>query len=318
MPGQEKIPPLTVVHVASRNLSEDEIRDGLSKVMGDRNDRDPSNPATVEIRRRVDEITADDSHPYDKLQSIVRHLRSEFTFDRGHETQSDDPIHEFLQTRRGGDHLFATTAALMAREMGLQSRLVTGFYVRPGAFDLGAGHASVLPGDVHVWTEVKLGDDGWFEIEPSPGYRQPKYEPSLWLLGRQFATAYWPMLAGLVAVAAVGYLGRRVWIDWLLSLIWSLSRWLRPRRKFSLGMRIIEARAKLAGNRRPPGRPQRMWMEDLTRGDTAIRHAACQFCDSADALFFNAADGKIDDSATRLVRMLRTQTIFELSRKTEK
>ncbi|WP_372895641.1 transglutaminase family protein, partial [Stieleria sp.] len=181
MPGREKVPPLTVVHVASVGLTEDQIRatlrvDLTGDEKGDRKDL---------LHQYVSDWTKELEAPYDKLQTIVTHLRTEFVFDRGGQSAATS-LEEFLRSRRGGDHLFATSAALMAREIGLSSRLVTGFYVRPDSFDPMAGHASVLPQDVHVWAEVRLQDGRWFEIEPTPSYEQPQYQPSWRLLARRF------------------------------------------------------------------------------------------------------------------------------------
>ncbi len=308
MPGRERVPPLTVVHVASRALVEDELHDGLVSTPV------AKHKSSVDLSSLVAQVVAGHEQPYEQLRAIVEHLRSEFTLDRSHGTESGFPVREFVNERRGGDHLFATAAALMAREIGLRSRLVTGFYVRPDSFDVTAGHASVLPNDAHVWAEVQLRDGRWFEIEPTPGYREPVYRPSLWLMTRRFVSAYWLRLtAGLLAIWT-GYVTRRIWLDWLLTMAWGASGWLRPRERMRLAMKIIETRGRLAGQRRPSGRPQRDWIEDLTRGDAAIAPIARRFCDAADAMFFGLQDRQPDDSAGRLVRLLKIQTISQLAK----
>ena len=114
--------------------------------------------------------------------------------------------------------MFATVAALKAREIGFQSRIVTGFYVRPNSFDIAAGHANVMPKDVHVWTEIQLDDGRWFEIEPTPGYREPVYTPSTWLVAKRFATAYWMHGLVIVGVFILLFFTRLVWIEWLLAI----------------------------------------------------------------------------------------------------
>jgi hypothetical protein len=308
MPGRERVPPLTVVHVASQVLEEDDLQDGLVA------DFPKQSVAGVNLASLVRQVVNRDDHPYEQLRAIVAHLRSEFALDRDHATESALPVEAFIRGRRGGDHLFATTAALMARELGLRSRLVTGFYVRPDSFDITAGHASVLPADAHVWAEVQLEDGRWFEIEPSPGYLEPDYRPSLWLMTRRFVSTYWLRLAGVILAAWAGYLTRHIWIEWLLALAWGLSRCRRPRERVRLAMRIIETRARLAGQRRPRGRPQRDWIEDLTRADPAIAPTVRRFCDAADAMFFGLQDGQPDDSAGRLVRLLKIQTISRLAK----
>ncbi|MGB7329086.1 MAG: transglutaminase domain-containing protein [Rubripirellula sp.] len=253
MPGRDKVPPMTVVHLASLKVMEDEL------LM----------------------LSA-----YEQLQSIVHDLRNEFTLDRNATSTTDDPVAEFLRTGRGGDHLFATVAALRAREIGLQSRVVTGFYVRPDSYDIAAGHASVTADDVHVWTEIRLDDGRWFEIEPTPGYRKPVYAPSTWLVAKRFVAAHW--LHGLSIVGAFGllFVTRLIWIEWLLAAGWSLSWPLGRQRQLRLAMKIVETRAKLIGKQRPLGIPQRDWLESLVASDAILRDRVRKFCNDADKSIF--------------------------------
>ncbi|MEZ6089996.1 MAG: transglutaminase-like domain-containing protein [Pirellulaceae bacterium] len=301
MPGREKVPPLTVVHVASVVLMEDEIHEKLvvapakdfpengSLVREEEALRNVfegtlTSPTASAIQELVQSAIANHTNPVDQLNACVEELRTRFVFDREGESSATS-LDEFLRSRRGGDHLFATTAALMARQIGLSSRLVTGFYVRPDAFDLSAGHASVLPQDVHVWAEIRLNDGRWFEIEPTPGYMQPHYQPSWSLAARRFAVATWPLMSVGMLTLLVAWFTRRLWIDCLLTAVWSLGRWLRPRRRIRLAIGIIEARARLAGHRRPTGKSQRAWLEQLTRTNAKIATAARNFSDAAMSCF---------------------------------
>ncbi|MEM8913811.1 MAG: transglutaminase-like domain-containing protein [Planctomycetota bacterium] len=332
MPGREKIPPLSVVHAASVNLSEDEIRESL-RVNKTRH-KEPRSPADSVTRQLPEQASATiesiiraatdrHSHPYDQLTACVEFLRQHGTFDRSSGERSVTPgdgesvsaLAQFIASRRGGDHLFATTAALMARGLGLSSRLVTGFYVRPDSFDVADGHARVLPSDVHVWTEVRLRDGRWFEIEPTPGYKPPDYRPSWRLRARRFAAASWPAVLGSSSVAIALYLLRCFWIDHLLVLVWKLAGWIQPHRRVRLAMRIIEWRARLVGCRRPGGKTQRAWLQELTQGEPTVARAAERFSDMADALFFGHAPSAAKEDATRLVDLLRVRTIHQLTEK---
>ncbi|TWT73352.1 transglutaminase-like domain-containing protein [Allorhodopirellula solitaria] len=308
MPGREKIPALTVIHVASTRPSEDELRLGLQEQTA------TTPPIHADLRSLADRVTREHEHAYDQLQAIVTHLRNNFTCDRSFAPTSDQAVSQFLDSRRGGDHLFATTAALLARELGLQSRFVTGFYVRPDAFDITAGHASVLPRDVHAWAEVRLADGRWFEIEPSPGYQRPDYRPSIWLASQQLAATYWPLAAIVVAASLAVFLSRRIWIEWLLTSIWRLTSWFYPQGNLRVAIWVIEARARLAGCQRSSGRPQRDWLEELTQPDLTAQAVTRQFCDAADARFFSSSQRPIDDSSQRLVRLLNTRTLSQLAK----
>ena len=182
--------------------------------------------------------------------------------------------------------MFATTAALLAREIGLQSRLVTGFHVRPSAVDIAAGHTNVLPDDVHVWVEIQLDDDRWFEIEPTPGYRQPIYTPSAWLVTQQFAAAHWPHAIGLIAVAGLLFVTRLFWIELGLSVLYRIGVIVWPRGRMALAMRVLQTRARYAGCSRIAGRPQRDWLLSITSTHDPLLETARRFCDAADRAAF--------------------------------
>ncbi|MCD0460770.1 transglutaminase-like domain-containing protein [Roseiconus lacunae] len=315
MPGREQVPPMTVVHVASENLREDDLRNRLFDSYSPQLAmRDNDNECGRLTRGIVDET----AEPLDQIHSIVHHLRTKFQFDRQVTPQevtdeSEVPVQQFLRSRRGGDHLFATAAAMMIRELGLPTRLVTGFYVRPNSFDFAAGHASVLPSDVHAWVEVQLNDGRWFEVEPTPGFVEPLYRPSLWLQTKKLAAASWPyaLITGLVAGA--GYLSRRMWLDWLFVLVWKSAGWMSPKRRCGLAIRVVEARAGLLGLRRPRGNTQRQWIQQLTQTDPACHKTAIEFCDMADAIYFGHRQAGSAGVATRLVRRLDRRTLLKLT-----
>nr|WP_235033431.1 transglutaminase domain-containing protein [Rubripirellula obstinata] len=280
MPGREKVPPLTVAHLASLCVMEDELIDGAAD--------------------------------YEGLKSIIQDLRTNFTLDRNSSTNTDDPVAEFLRTRRGGDHLFATVAALKAREIGFQSRIVTGFYVRPNSFDIAAGHSNVTPDDVHVWAEIRLEDGRWFEVEPTPGYREPVYTPSMWLVAKRFAAEHWTHGLAIAGVFAFLFFTRLIWIEWLLSLGWSLSWPLGRQRQLRIAMGIVETRAKLIGQQRPAGTPQRDWMESLVASDIHLRDRVREFCNDADKSIFGGS-GTIDrDRLSGVVRGLNSRQMKQV------
>lgn len=317
MPGRERVPPMTVVHLVSANLMEDEIRDQLATRRRGKSERLNSealdDSSQEQLRSMVQSACAEHSGSADQLNACIETLRTDFVLDRDEKNHANS-LKDFLKSRRGGDHLFATTAALMANQLGLDARLVTGFYVRPGAFDIAAGHSSVLADDVHVWTEVRLNDGRWFEVEPTPGYQPPHYQPSWRLVTYRFLAKYWPIMAIGALALAILYVSRSFWIDWSLAAAWSLAGWLRPRQRLGLAIRIIEVRARLAGARRPKGKSQRAWLEQLAHRDVKIAGAVRQFSDAADSLFFGHGDVPKDLNATGLVKLLRVRTICTLTK----
>lgn len=314
MPGRDQVPQFTVINVAHANVLEDELLDGLwcgeefqTVAMDGKLDR--------KLEAYVTRWTDGMDDPYAKLQAIVSHLRTEFTFDRGATFTSDDPLAEFLDSNRGGDHLFATAAALMARKVGLQSRLTTGFYVRPGGLDIGTGHTNVVPEDVHVWAEIKLRDGRWIEIEPTPGYQPPVYTPSMWLIARRTVISYWPHAIAAMVISCLIFATRLFWFEIGLSLLYPIGALVWPRRRMTLAMRVIQARAKLAGCPRAVGRPQRDWLLSLTATEEKRRESVRRFCDAADRAAFAGSDNAFDDQSLskELLMQLRIKTIRQLA-----
>ncbi|KLU06688.1 putative transglutaminase-like enzyme [Rhodopirellula islandica] len=303
MPERDKIPPLTVVNLASIQVMEDELWERLPRCVTEVEGHPTLDPAST-------------PHPYEQLQAIVHRLRTEFTFDRNTASLTDNPVEEFLESRRGGDHLFATAAALQAREIGLQSRLVTGFYVRPDSYDFTAGHANITPEDVHVWVEIQLDDGRWFELEPTPGYQPPIYTPSLWLSTKRFAAAHWIHGCLLIAIGAVIFLTRLIWIEWLLATIWSLSLLLPSKHQLRIAMRIVETRARLIGKARPTGKPQRDWLESLVARDVGLHDHVQQFCDVADQAVFGAPTPIDRRQLSSVVRGLKTKQLKSIPSET--
>ena len=309
MPNQNQIPPLTVINLAAVSLMEDQLLELNAR----------SRDSTTETKSPAEELstlaklwTSDVSSPYQKLRRLVTRLRSDFDFDRSVETKGDDAIAEFLETRRGGDHLFATTLALMAREIGLESRFVTGFYVHPGITRSAGEETDILRQDVHAWVEVKLSDDHWFAMEPTPGYRQPRYRPSFWLASSRLAANHWPHAVSATSIAICGWLSRLIWIDWILTLLGWSFRILGTRQQLRTAMWIVETRARLSGFPRPPGVPQRDWLLQLSGSDNETRNTLRIFCDNADRIAF----GSIKDSRPREVRSLGHASVVRTLRLT--
>jgi len=291
LPGREKIPALTVLNLASTSVREDELMElTMASEIQPLIEQDGLDSSIHEtLRTLARQWTIGCSTPYEKLARLVEHLRHDFTFDRYAATSSEHPLADFLQTRQGGDHLFATTAALMAQEIGLQARLVTGFYVRPSMFDIVAGHAAVQAEDVHVWVEVRLDDARWFEIEPTPGYQPPIYTPSRWLTAKRFCADHWRQAVSVGLLIATAMVTRLIWMEWLLTALWWLSTGLAPSRRLPIIMWIIQTRARLIGQPRPIGKPQRDWLLSLAGNHERSTAVIRRFCDAVDQLAFQTA-----------------------------
>jgi transglutaminase-like putative cysteine protease len=73
-----------------------------------------------------------------------------------------------LQTRRGYCTYYASTMAIMARLLGIPTRIVTGF--SQGMYDQLHNSWAVMGTDAHSWVQAYLPSIGWINFDPTPGY----------------------------------------------------------------------------------------------------------------------------------------------------
>lgn len=73
--------------------------------------------------------------------------------------------------RQGSPEQYATLVALIARELGVPARVVTGFRVDPkgNATTVGPGQYAVTSADAWSWVEVPINDAGWVVLDATPG-----------------------------------------------------------------------------------------------------------------------------------------------------
>lgn len=88
-------------------------------------------------------------------------------------------IEQFLKTRSGYCVHFASSMAVMARAVGIPSRLVVGFQpgVRSTVGD--RNEFAVDSFDLHAWPELYFENIGWLRFEPTPGRGSPPEYSSL-------------------------------------------------------------------------------------------------------------------------------------------
>ncbi len=127
----------------------------------------PEVPAVV--RSEAERVTAGLTSPVDRAQALRDYFRDgSFTYDTTI-TLGDDigATSQFLRDRRGFCVQFASTYALMARAVGLPSRIAVGF--TPGTPDPATGAYSVTNHDAHAWPEVWFAGVGWTHLfDPTP------------------------------------------------------------------------------------------------------------------------------------------------------
>lgn len=135
---------------------------------------------TPDLSRLAREVTFDAATPYAKAVDLVRWFTRDggFSYSTTVTTpEGADPLQSFLDQRVGYCQQFAATMALMARTLGIPSRVVIGFT----GGRLEDGEHVVYARNAHAWPELWFEGIGWVWFEPTPrsdaagGVAQPDY-----------------------------------------------------------------------------------------------------------------------------------------------
>lgn len=156
---------------------------------------DVSDSIRREARRIVREAGA--GTPYEQARALQDHFQRNFRYDlnarQGHDEQALENF--LLRNQRGYCEQFAGSYAVLARTLGLPTRVAVGF--TPGELQ-SDGLYHVRDEHAHAWPEVYLHGYGWVAFEPTPGRGAPGAEPYTGLPEAQ-DTAGAPTTASTVA-----------------------------------------------------------------------------------------------------------------------
>jgi transglutaminase-like putative cysteine protease len=124
-------------------------------------------------RALLDEIVAAaDANPYD-LAKTTRDVLLDSTRFRYDTDVSDEDcrglstVECFATIESGFCEYYATTMAILLREMGVPTRFVEGFL--PGERDLAERTSLVRNSDAHAWVQVYFPGYGWIDFDPTGG-----------------------------------------------------------------------------------------------------------------------------------------------------
>lgn len=128
------------------------------------------------------QVTAGSGSDYDALVALQTWFRGtdfryslEAPVEEGFDGSGAEAVARFLEVREGYCIHYASAFALMARTLGMPSRIVVGYL--PGtstgdAVDFQTVY-SVMSGQLHAWPEVYFDGIGWIAFEPTNGLGQP-------------------------------------------------------------------------------------------------------------------------------------------------
>jgi hypothetical protein len=126
-------------------------------------------------------VTADARTPYDRaiaLQSWLRSSEFAYSLDTpvtdGFDGSDAEAVETFLEVREGYCVHFASAFTLMARSLGLPTRIAVGYLPGTATGDRVEGRPvySVTADRLHAWPEVYFDDIGWTQFEPTPAIAQ--------------------------------------------------------------------------------------------------------------------------------------------------
>ncbi|MGH9299589.1 MAG: transglutaminase-like domain-containing protein, partial [Acidimicrobiales bacterium] len=83
-------------------------------------------------------------------------------------------LHFLFVSKSGYCQQYASAFAVMARAVGLPTRVAVGFL--PGR-SIGSDAFIVTGSEVHAWPQVLLGKAGWVDFEPTPGTQPSRQDP---------------------------------------------------------------------------------------------------------------------------------------------
>ncbi len=115
------------------------------------------------------EIAAGAATPYSRARRIETYLRAlPYTLDLPAPPPDRDVVDYFLfDLRRGYCDYYASAMVVLARTLGLPSRLVVGY--APGHYDASSDRTVITEADAHSWPEIYFSGIGWVAFEPTGG-----------------------------------------------------------------------------------------------------------------------------------------------------
>ena len=119
-------------------------------------------------------VTRKAVNPFDAAVDLQNYFRNgDFTYSEntpvqeGYDGSGLDMVETFLQRKTGYCVHFASAMAVMARTLGIPSRIAVGFL--PGTQEGSSDAWTVTSNDLHTWPELYFQGLGWVPFEPTVG-----------------------------------------------------------------------------------------------------------------------------------------------------
>ncbi len=137
-----------------------------------------NNSFITNIAKEINVNSYDTQHSI--VMKVIQHMASNYTYTTDPElgtAQGLTPYESFLgETKEGYCTQFATTVALVLRELGIPARYVEGYIAKNFFADENGGYVSeVTDENAHAWVEVYYPGYGWMTYETTNRYAQDYY-----------------------------------------------------------------------------------------------------------------------------------------------
>jgi transglutaminase-like putative cysteine protease len=123
------------------------------------------------------EVTADATTDYDRALALQDYFQDDFVYSETAPVAEDydgngvGVLGTFLDEKAGYCVHFSSAMAVMARQLGMPSRIAVGYAPgqASGVDDDGDTEYRVTSDDLHAWPEIHFDGVGWVGFEPTPG-----------------------------------------------------------------------------------------------------------------------------------------------------
>ncbi|MDA7950927.1 MAG: transglutaminase-like domain-containing protein [Pirellulaceae bacterium] len=272
----EFIPQLSMIHVESsqRNAAQ------LPQLIRSEIEADLGNDSINNLARSW---TQGVPEGWPQIEAICNRLREDYTLDSQSlvpEKVEDAASYFLFDAKRGPDYLFATSASLLFRSLGYETRVVSGFYANPDHYDYSSRLTSVYAADAHFWVEILASSpvndstegvttqELWITVEPSPGYEVLLAPESL--RSKLFSAVFicwqtvssYPLTFLVFSLFVVVFWIKRTNVyDFVLTTWWKIQHYLGDsRHKVIATLRLLDRRAKVHGQPRAKGIALNNWL----------------------------------------------------------
>ena len=156
--------------------------EGVGPVAGASHDVDPIHRVAPELsdgeQELLDDAIGGEERPLQQMLALQMWFRANFDYDEDVDYSGrSDALSAFLDERRGFCQQFSSAFALLARALGLPSRVAVGFTPGDPTVDADGDVEFVVRGrHAHAWPEVHFAGVGWVPFEPTPQRGDPQSE----------------------------------------------------------------------------------------------------------------------------------------------